>query len=103
MSIRTTTGLGGNDSEKDKDGGREQLHLSGWFGWGKQISMCEVKVSKYRSMAACVRTTQVRKDKARKDKARETCIAKFHAEKRPDDVEANVSRKLRLLVLPSED
>ena len=32
MSITATAGLGGNDSEKDKDGGREQLHLSGWLG-----------------------------------------------------------------------
>ena len=32
----------------------------------------------------------------------ETCNRQFHAEKRPDDVEANVFRKLRLLVLASE-
>lgn len=34
MSIRATTGLGGDDNEKDEDGGRrEQLHLAtGWLG-----------------------------------------------------------------------
>ena len=76
MSITATTGLGGNDSEKDKDGGREQLHLSGWLG--KNNINGEVKVSKYGRV--CEKGQNKWKP----------VIAKFHAEKRPDDVEANV-------------